>query len=129
MAIIKFEDIKGWQKARELCILVYQLFGEIDDFGFKWQIQRASVSIMNNIAEGFERQTNKELRQFLYIAKGSCAEVQSMLHISVNLGHIDAKKQMELLNLSKEISKILTVFIQKLDSKLRTGHRAFSIKH
>jgi len=69
---------------------------------------------MNNIAEGFERQTNKELRQFLYIAKGSCAEVQSMLHISVELCHIDEVKQMELWNLSKEISKILTVFIRKL---------------
>ena len=114
MGIVKFEDIKAWQKAREMCILIYQSFGGIDDFGFKWQIQGASVSIMNNIAEGFERQTNKELRQFLYIAKGSCAEVQSMLHISVELGHIDENMQRELWNLSKEISKILTVFIRKL---------------
>lgn len=114
MRIVQFEDIIAWQKARELCIQIYRSFDSTNDFGFKWQIQRASVSIMNNIAEGFERQTDKELKQFLYIAKGSCGEIQSMLHISIELGYIDEEKQKELWNLTKEICKTLTGFIRKL---------------
>ena len=65
MKIERFEDIIAWQKAKQLTILIYKDFGNSKDFGFKDQIQRASVSIMNNIAEGFERRSNKEFRQFL----------------------------------------------------------------
>jgi hypothetical protein len=61
MRIERFEDIVAWQKAKELTLLVYQLFKDNRDFGFKDQIQRASISIMNNIAEGFERHTDEEL--------------------------------------------------------------------
>jgi len=64
MKIEKFEDIIAWQKSGELTIDVYQRFRSCKDFSFRDQIQRAAVSIMNNIAEGFERQTNKELRNF-----------------------------------------------------------------
>lgn len=80
MAIERFEDIIAWQKAKELSIQIYSLFAESKDFGFKDQILRASVSIMNNIAEGFERKGNKEFSHFLFIAKGSCGEVRSMLY-------------------------------------------------
>ncbi len=66
MAIEKFEDILSWQKAKELSVLAYKLFKSNQDYGFKDQIQRATISIGNNIAEGFERNTNKELKQFLY---------------------------------------------------------------
>lgn len=62
MAIERFEDIIAWQKAKELTVGIYQLFAESRDFGFKDQIQRASVSVMNNIAEGFERKSNNEFR-------------------------------------------------------------------
>jgi len=75
MKIEKFEDMLSWQKARALTIEVYKTFKESKDFGFIGQIERASVSVMNNIAEGFERRSNKEFRQFLYIAKGSSGEV------------------------------------------------------
>ena len=77
MKIEKFEDIIAWRKAGELTANAYCDFRNIRDFGFKDQIQRASVSIMNNIAEGFERNTNKEFKNFLFIAKGSCGEVRS----------------------------------------------------
>jgi four helix bundle protein len=72
MRIDRFEDIIAWQKAKELTVNIYELFAESKDFGFNNQIQRASVSVMNNITEGFERRSNKEFIQFLYIAKGSC---------------------------------------------------------
>ncbi len=75
MTISKFEDIIAWRKAGQLTTEIYKKFSSNKDFGFRDQIQRASVSIMNNIAEGFERASNKELKYFLYIAKGSCGEV------------------------------------------------------
>ena len=79
MKIDRFEDIIAWQKAKSLTLNIYTLFAESKDFGFKDQIQRASVSVMNNIAEGFERKTNKEFKYFLFVAKGSCGEVRSMI--------------------------------------------------
>lgn len=66
MKFRRFEDIIAWQKAKEMTILIYHSFADIRDFGFKDQIQRASVSVMNNIAEGFERRTDNEFRQALY---------------------------------------------------------------
>jgi four helix bundle protein len=84
MKIERFEDIIAWQLAKELTISIYSLFENSNDYGFKDQIQRASISIMNNIAEGFERKTNNEFKQFLYIAKGSCGEVRSMLIVANN---------------------------------------------
>lgn len=72
MKIERFEEIIAWQKAKVLAVELYFLFTEHKDFGFKDQIQRASVSIMNNIAEGFERKSNNEFKQYLYKAKGSC---------------------------------------------------------
>lgn len=73
MKIERFEDIIAWQKARDLTLLLYGLFKSSRDFSFRDQILRASISIMNNIAEGFERKSNKELKQLLFIAKGSCS--------------------------------------------------------
>ena len=69
MASIKsFEELKVWQKSQDLAVVIYQQFAELKDFGFKDQVQRAAVSISNNIAEGFDRNTNKEFARFLYIA-------------------------------------------------------------
>ena len=85
MLIETFEQDKVWQKSQDLAILVYGIFKNSRDYGFKDQIQRASVSISNNIAEGFERQTNKELVRFLYIAKGSSGETRSMGYLARRL--------------------------------------------
>lgn len=110
----KFEDIVAWQKARELTVAVYQNFSACKDFGFKDQIQRATVSIMNNIAEGFERNTNKEFRNFLFIAKGSCAEVRSMLYLALQLKYISEQNFKEFHDKCLEISKVLSGFIKTL---------------
>jgi len=114
MGIEKFEDIIAWQKAKELTVKIYTLFEDSKDFGFKDQLQRASVSIMNNIAEGFERKSNKEFKYFLYVAKGSCGEVRSMLLIAIELKKINPSDFESLLSLSTEISKMLYGLIKTL---------------
>ena len=81
MTISKFEDIESWKLSKELNLELFRIFENSKMYSLKDQILRASISIMNNIAEGFERQTNKEFKQFLYIAKGSAAEVRSMLYL------------------------------------------------
>jgi four helix bundle protein len=112
--INKFEDIIAWQKSKNLTLTIYELFSDSNDFSFKNQIQRASVSVMNNIAEGFERQSTKEFKQFLYIAKGSCGEVRSMLYLSFELHKISKEDFETNLDLCKEISKLLSGFIKTL---------------
>lgn len=114
MKIEKFEDIVAWQKAKELTILLYEEFAESKDFVFKDQVQRAGVSIMNNIAKGFERKTNNEFKQFLFISKGSCGEVRSMLYLSKDLNKISESSFNKLFSLTEEISKILSGLIKTL---------------
>ena len=100
MKILRFEDIVAWQKGKELTIQVYELLKECGDFSFKDQIFRALISICNNIAEGFERNTNKELKQFFYIA--------------LELGYISKPDFDKSYNLPLEISKLLSGFIKTL---------------
>jgi four helix bundle protein len=114
MVIQKFEDIIAWQKARDLSFDVYLNFKNLRDFSFKDQIQRAAVSIMNNIAEGFERRGDKEFKKFLFIAKGSCGEVRSMLYLALKLKYIEQAGFDSLYFRSLEISKMLSGFIKKL---------------
>ena len=116
MGIERFEDIIAWQKAKELTVQIYRLFEESKDFGFKEQIQRASVSVMNNIAEGFERNSNKEFRNFLFITKGSCAEVRSMLNLALELKYISKEVSDNLKKSSLEISKMLSGLIKTLQT-------------
>lgn len=114
MRIERFEDIIAWQKARRLTVRLYKLFNNSTDYSFSNQIQRASLSIMNNIAEGFERKGNKEFKHFLFIAKGSCGEVRSMLLLAKDLKKFDNRQTDELLILSEEISKTLSGLIKTL---------------
>src|SRR5437762_614004 len=114
MKIERFEDILAWQKSKTLAIYVYECFKFSKDFSFRDQIQRAAISVSNNIAEGFERQSNKEFSKFLFIAKGSCAEVRSMLYIAQELKYLSKEDFDKLYTLSQEISKILSGFIKTL---------------
>ncbi len=91
MKIKKFEELESWKKARELTNTIYQATGTgrfTRDFGLKDQIRRASISILSNIAEGFERGGDKEFFQFLAIAKGSCGEVRAQLYVAARSGRI-----------------------------------------
>ena len=114
MKIVRFEDIIAWQKAKDMTILIYKDFADSKDYSFKDQIQRASVSVMNNIAEGFERKTNNEFKQFLFIAKGSCGEVRSMLYLAKELNKISEISFNKYFKLAEEISKTLSGLIKTL---------------
>ncbi len=114
MKIEKFEDIIAWQRGKTSAIDIYQSFKLCRDYSFRDQIQRATISISNNIAEGFERQSNKELVKFLYISKGSCAEVRSMLYIAMKLKYINRSNFDKFYSASREISMILSGFIKTL---------------
>jgi four helix bundle protein len=85
MSITKFEDIIAWQKSQDFVVSIYEILEPVNDFDFKRQIQRASVSISNNIAEGFERGTNPDFKRFLFIALASNSEVKSMLYLALRL--------------------------------------------
>jgi len=114
MKINKFEEIVSWQKSKELTLKIYMLFKDTRDFDFRSQIQRASVSIMNNIAEGFERKSNNEFKYFLFVAKGSSAEVRSMLYLALELKKISQDEFDDLYQLSIDISKLLSGLIKVL---------------
>ncbi|OGY53221.1 MAG: four helix bundle protein [Candidatus Buchananbacteria bacterium RIFCSPLOWO2_01_FULL_40_23b] len=114
MKIEKFEDIVAWQKSKDLTLTMYSLFSGSRDFSFRDQIQRAAISVMNNIAEGFERRTNKELKSFLFFAKGSCGEARSMLYLALSLKYISEEDFKKNYDLSVEISKMLSGFIKTL---------------
>ena len=108
--ITTFEDLIAWQKARELTREIYTVTksGEFKkDFGLRDQIQRACVSIMSNIAEGFDRASRAEFHQFLVIAKGSCAEVKSQLYVAFDVGYISNKRFNKLKELTDEVLQII----------------------
>jgi four helix bundle protein len=111
--ITSFEDSAAWQKAKELTIAIHGAFQNGKDFALKDQVQRASVSL-NNIAEGFEWQSNREFRQFLFIAKGSCEAVRSMLRLAEKLGFLTIEETNKLINEALEISRMLSGLVKKL---------------
>jgi len=114
MSIRSFEDIHAWKRAEELSLLVYSILNENRDYRYKVQMQSASVSVMNNIAEGFERQSNKEFVRFLYIAKGSCGEVRSMSHLGVKLKYLSEADYRKIESSAREISRMLFGLIKTL---------------
>ena len=113
----KFEDLAIFQSARSLCKEVYKITKEGEfsrDTRFVQQIHAAAGSIMDNIAEGFERQGNKEFVNFLYIAKGSCGEVRSQIIRASDVGFIDNDTATRLYNDCMGLSKAIAAFIKSL---------------
>jgi len=108
--IQKFEDLLAWQKARLLTTEIYRITSTekfARDFGLSGQIQRAAVSIMSNIAEGFERDSPNEFHRFLTIAKASCAEVRSQLYIALDIEYIDRDTFTKLIKQAEEVGRII----------------------
>ena len=105
-----FEELIAWQKARELTKQIYSTTKSgpfSKDFGLRDQIRRASVSIMSNLAEGFERGGRAEFHQFVVIAKGSCAEVRSQLYVALDAEYVTQEQFEVLMNLGNELSRII----------------------
>ena len=108
--ITRFEELIAWQKARALTKEIYKITRQgafAKDYGLTNQIQRAAVSIMSNIAEGFERNKRGEFHQFLSIAKSSCAEVRSQLYVAVDCEYINQKDFERLMAQADEVARIL----------------------
>lgn len=106
----RFEDLVAWQKARQLTSAIYRITSLSDfarDFGLRDQIRRAAVSVMSNIAEGFDRGSRSEFHQFLVIAKASCAEVRSQLYVAQDVGYIDQETFDTVSSSTSELSRIL----------------------
>ena len=104
-----FEEINAWRKAYDVTLRIYRLTadgGFSTDFGLKDQIRRAAVSVMANIAEGHGRRSNVEFANFLNIARGSAAEVQSHLHIALGLNYIERAEFDEIYSMLTEVSKM-----------------------
>jgi len=112
MKASQFEDLEIWKESMRISLKIYEIMKKCKDFGFKDQIQRAAVSIPSNIAEGFERQTNKEFIQFLFIAKGSCGELRTQIYLGYQLKYIDKEEYDILLDKSKMLSSKIGNFIK-----------------
>jgi len=112
--IRRFEDMVVWQKSRELTKSVYKALSGCRDHGFTDQIQRASVSIVSNIAEGFERGTQAEFLNYLYIAKGSAGEVRAQLYVGLDVGYFNIETFTYLNGLVLDCSRLIHSFTEKL---------------
>jgi four helix bundle protein len=123
----RFEDLVFWQQAREMTRLIYALTqrdGFAKDYGLKDQIQRAAVSVMSNIAEGFSRGTNVEFLHFLFIAKGSVSEVQSQLYVALDLAYITQNEFRQVYAKADHVAKTMNAFIQAVKRTGRSGLKA-----
>jgi len=109
MTVDRFEDLRIWQDSRVQANAVYDLFGEESlakrDFVFRDQLVRCAISVMNNIAEGFERRSDPDFARFLDIAKGSNGEVRSMLYLAEDRGYACPPKANEMRSFSEELSR------------------------
>ena len=127
MATIKrFEEIIAWQEARKLASMIYCLTSTgsfARDFGLRDQIRRAAVSVGSNIAEGFERNGNKEFVKFLWIAKGSAGEVISQLYTAVDIGYVTEEQVSKVIDQARHCTYLIYKFIQSLKSSIITGER------
>ena len=124
--INNFEELKSWQKSRELCAYVFELTNKESfkrEFSLKDQIKRSSGSVMDNIAEGFDRDGNNEFRQFLSIAKASCAETRSQLIRTYDREYINKELFKELYEKNVILAKKLTSFINYLNKSEFRGNK------
>jgi len=121
-----FEDLEVWKSARELTNRIYKITvegGFAKDYGLRDQIRRAAVSIMSNIAEGYERGGNQEFIQFLSIAKGSSGEVRSQLYVALDQSYIEKNECERLLDAFKKLSIMLNNFMEHLKGSRFKGSK------
>ncbi len=121
MKVQRFEDLEAWQIARELANQIYKITKQESvcrDFGFVDQIRRAAISIMNNVAEGFERGSNKDFVRFLFIARGSAGEVRSLLYLGLDQGYLTNSEFSECRDLCIRSGQIIWALIKGLRKRV-----------
>ncbi|MBI5296246.1 MAG: four helix bundle protein [Chloroflexi bacterium] len=117
--IKRFEEIEAWQTARDLTRMIYSATEQgtfARDFGLKDQIRRASVSVMSNIAEGFESQTQQQFIRYLSIAKASAGEVRSQLYVARDMNYLSEEQFTNLFQMAEKASRQIARFISYLES-------------
>ena len=112
---MRFEDLDVWKRSTRLSVLIYQYFADLRDYGFKDQITRSGLSVPGNMAEGIERSTVKEKKNFLNYSKGSCAELRTQIYIGVEIGYIPRDMGLTWIKETEEISSMLKGFIKYLE--------------
>jgi four helix bundle protein len=113
----RFEELRIWQNSREQCKTIYRTFNNLKDYGFKDQIQRAAISVMNNIAEGFEKRSDADFANYLDIAKGSNGELRSMIYLSEDLGYTTKEASASMREYSEQLSRAIQTLINYLRKK------------
>jgi four helix bundle protein len=109
---MRFEDLEVWQRACRLCVAIYKELGECRDLSFKDQITRSALSIPSNIAEGYERGSNKDAIKFFYYARGSAGELRTQIYIGIKIGYIQKESGIELKQEAEQISKMISALIK-----------------
>ncbi len=125
MAFQSFEDLEVWQRGCRLAVAVFKTFAKCRNFTMQDQVQRAALSVPSNVAEGYERNSNKEFIRFLNIAKGSCGELRTQLYSSRKLDFLNKADFDQLIGESKEISAMLHGLSRAVSKRAtKTGTRA-----
>ena len=109
---MNFEDLDVWKRSTALSADIYKHLRDLKDYGFRDQITRAGLSIPSNIAEGFERETQKQCLAFLSYAKGSCGELRSQIYIGIEIGYLDKTTGENWIREVKEIASMLSGLIK-----------------
>ena len=112
----RFEDLDVWKRSARLTSIIFKYFKSLKDNGFKDQVTRSALSIPSNIAEGYERASNKYTVRFLYYSKGSCAELRTQLYIGIDIGYVDKVAGSKWIEETEELSKMLQGLIKSLKS-------------
>jgi four helix bundle protein len=125
---MRYEDLAVWKRSTRLSIEIYQHLRELKDFGFKDQVTRSGLSVPSNIAEGFDRESNKECVTFLSYAKGSCAELRTQIYIGIEIGYIERMTGERWIQETQEISLMLGGLIKTKRSFLKSGTREKQVR-
>ena len=113
----RFEELDVWKRSARLSADIYKALAELKDYGFRDQITRAGLSMPSNIAEGYERNSNKELTLFLNYAKGSAGELRTQIYIGMEIGYINRENGKHWLQEAEEISKMLHGLMRTIKSR------------
>ena len=109
-----YENLDVWKRSSRLCVEVYKTLAELKDYGFKDQLTRSALSIPSNLAEGLERQSSKEQKQFISVARGSAAELKTQIYIGIEIGYIAKDKGQLWIREIKDITAMIQGLIKTL---------------
>ncbi|MGS0692289.1 four helix bundle protein [Shewanella sp. 30m-9] len=124
---MRFEQLDVWKRASRLSCEIYKATETVQNWGYKDQITRSGLSVPSNIAEGEERETNKEKIRFLYYAKGSLGELVTQLYIGIEIGYLNKQSSMDMIKEAKELAKIIGSLIKNKESQIKEENADYKI--